>query len=235
MFVVNIPPLVNNDKVKHYATSWVVYKDKDLTETVYESLEDTEDLYKKIINLDLNDDTVYYVRTKFHFLLEDGSKKETNWSRPVIVTKGSEGISSNNSLILTPKLELDINPNNVPLGSFKVTSSEYRDLMSNTKHVSSEWVIEELLGDVVWTSGEDKNNLTSIILPDDILKPDKAYFIKVRYKNNFGNYSNWGTIVIKTRKEIKTTTDTISDSDAEILRKLVATAIYSSIEVNTSK
>jgi len=234
MFTINIPPLVSNDQIKHYATSWVVYKDKELTDKAYESLEDTDDLYKKIVNLTLDENTIYYVRTKFHFKLEDGTKKETNWSRPVIVTKGSEGISSNNSLILTPKLELNVNPNDVPLGSFKITSSPYRDLTSNAKHIASEWIIEEVAGDVIWTTGEDKNNLTTIIVPDDKLQPDRAYILKVRYKNSFNNYSNWGSIIVKTRKPVPRSSSTVSDSDAEILRKLVATAIYSSVEADTS-
>ena len=227
MFKVSIPPITVQD-AKHNATSWQVsnngrFTDDDIIVNVEK---DKDNLYEYLFDLPITNETIYYVRTKLHF--DDDT--ETNWSKAVVVSKGIDGFSVNNTIIVTPKLELDVSPNEVPLGGFHVTADNFMLYTGIGKHKSTDWVIEDIFGKKVWSREDDTYNLTKIRIPSNVLNYNSTYVLKVRYKSDTNAYSNWGKIILTTIPEPKKDNNVLCSEDPnEELTKIVASVVYSTL------
>lgn len=125
---------------------------------------------QKILNINIRDgvkkDTRYKVVGKIL-----GVNYSSPWSDPVYVT-------TPNIFILKPEVTVTGEPNQVPkFPEFK--TSEFKTNMEIDTHVSTTWRVEDLSGNKVFESIEDRDNKTSLILLDDVLMPNATYVIKV--------------------------------------------------------
>jgi len=223
-FTIYITPVITQNNLEHTATSWQISEKPDFSELLIDDQEDKENLLSLRVDLPLTKDDVYYVRHKLHF--SDG--RETDWSRPSVVTKNGDGFSFNNTIIITPKVWLDdISNVNTPLGGFKIKTSDFTLFMGVGNHLATDWIIEDSEGTVIWERLRDKHNLTGIRLPADILKPGKAYYLKVRHISDTNSVSNYGKLLIITDPKLSpssvvsgTTDDTLLQQNAELLDRV---------------
>jgi len=193
MFRVSIPPLDTGNDYKHVATSWQVSDDPQFKNLLVDDQKDKDNLTEITFDLPLTKDDKYYVRVKMHF--DDDS--ETDWSKPIIITKDMDGFSVSNTIIGTPELSVDFNPKTCPLGGFTVNASDFILFTGTGSHRFTDWRIEDINGKLIW---ERKNttNLTSIRIPSRLLTPGKTYIIKARYRSDTNAYSNWGKLIVNT-------------------------------------
>jgi hypothetical protein len=247
-FTIYITPVVTADGLEHTATSWQIASDPEFKNLLVDDQKDEDNLLSLKVDLTLTRETIYYSRHKLHF----GDDKETNWSRPTIITKDGDGFSFNNTIITTPKVYSETGNIDTPLGGFKFFTDPFNLFMGVGKHLSTDWIIEDSEGNIVWQRLDDKNNLTEIRLPKDILEPGKLYVIKVRFKSDTNAISNFGKFVFTTNpklakitiggnNEVGTTDvnyllqrleylENIEDTAKDLLDKLVATTIECSLK-----
>jgi hypothetical protein len=199
-FTIYITPIVTGNDLKHVATSWQVARDSTFSDDslLVNDLKDENNLLSLKVELPLTSKDVYYTRYKLHF----DNDKETAWSRPSVVTKDGDGFSFNNTIIITPRLSVDINPTDAPLGDFKIYGSEFKLFMGTGNHKSTDWIIEDSEGNIVWQRLGDVHNLTSIKLPSDILDKGKMYVVKCRYNSDTNSYSNYGKLYLVTQADL---------------------------------
>jgi len=220
------------NKLVHYATSWRLYDDIEGKNLIYEKLISTKMLNVLYVNKDLDEDKTYYVQTKLYFKDNNGKIKETPWSKLMPVSTGDLNTATTDELIKPPVISLDRNPNYVPSGNFNIMISTYSDVRPDREHKSTDWVITDRNGETVWSSMDDEDHLTSIIVPDNTLEPEKTYYIKARYKNNYDEYSLYGTMQIRTVDENNLPVVYRTDMNEE-LTKVVAATIYMSVSKNS--
>jgi len=200
MFIIEIDKIETGSNITHDKTSWQVsltpgFEDDNI---VFESIDDSTNLTSIKVPLPLGDNDLYYSRTKIHF--SDGS--ESNWSRPNVITKNATGFNFNDTIVITPAVSIDFNINAVPLGGFRVKASEFKLFSGIGKHKYTNWLIEDDKGNQVWSKLNDKHNLTSIRIPQNLLLPGRMYTIKVMYVTDTNAYSNYGRLKIVTSADL---------------------------------
>jgi len=196
MFRITIPPLINNNNYKVSKIRYMIASDPSFT-NIIEDVTKEQDIYEYITELDFTNNDIYYVRVIFYFA--DGT--QSNPSKPIVVTKDSNGVLLNNNIIRTPVLTTEEDINNTPLGNFKITTSPFELITGNGEHRYTYWEIRDLFNNLIWSRYKDSSNLYSIWLPDNILEPNKAYILKAKYVSNTGGHSNWGRLYIKSNKD----------------------------------
>jgi len=75
-------------------------------------------------------------------------------------------------------------------------SSDFSDPDPDDVHQASQWQIADLLRDFstpIFDSGTDTDNLISITIPTGILRYDAFYYLRVRYQDDDGAWSNFST------------------------------------------
>jgi len=235
MFIIEIDKVETGGSIQHTKTSWQVsltpgFEDNNV---VFESLEDEENLTSIMVPLSLDDDDLYYSRTKIHF--SDGT--ESDWSKPNVITKYATGFNFNDTVIVTPQLSVDFDIRNAPLGGFKVTSSEFRLFSGIGSHKFTTWIIEDDNGNQVWSRMNDKYNLTSVRIPNNILLPGRMYTIKAMYITDTNAYSNYGRLKIITnpdliRDPVYLTRLGITDLKAFETNKALRKMLYDMFDIN---
>jgi hypothetical protein len=93
-------------------------------------------------------------------------------------------------IIEIPELDIQGRPNNISVTP-TITSSPFNVSKGNDVHIATDWVIENTVGTVLWTSLNNTINLTNITIPNNVLEIDTPYYFKCRYiglqtKSNFG-------------------------------------------------
>jgi len=200
MFIIEIDPVQSSGSITHTATSWQVsltpgFEDENI---VFESLKDSENLNRIKVPLPLTENDIYYSRTKLHF--SDGT--ETDWNRPNVITRNASGFNFADTIVETPKLSVEFDRHNAPLGGFKVYGSPFKLFMGIGKHKYTTWIIEDDKGQQIWSRIHDKYNLTSVRIPSGILKPGRMYIIKAIYITDTNAYSNTGKLRIVTNASL---------------------------------
>ena len=200
MFIIEIDKIETGSGVKHDNTSWQIsltpgFDDDDI---VFESLNDKDNLTSIRVPLSLDDEDLYYSRTKIHF--SDGS--EGDWSKPNVITRHATGFNFNDTIVVTPKLSIDMDIRNTSLGGFTVTGGDFKLFSGIGKHKFTTWIIEDDKGNQVWSRMNDRHNLTSIRIPNNILTPGKMYTIKAMYVSDTNAYSNYGRLLIVTNADL---------------------------------
>lgn len=222
-FTIFITPVITDDNIKHTATSWQVAKDPSFSNDslLVNKGKDEDNLLSLYVDLPLTKDDIYYTRHKLHF--DDGS--ETVWSRPAVITKDGDGFSFNNTIITTPKVYSEVGNVDVLLGRFKIYTDDYRLFMGVGEHESTDWIIEDSEGNIVWERLEDRVNKTEIKLPANLLKANKMYIVKVRFRSNTNSWSNFGRLVLITTKY-----DEITEEINLLMERLIKSNIMVGIQ-----
>ena len=154
-------------KGTHYGTDWEVTTDSTFAVIDHSSYNDTVNLTQLHNPADLAT-TTYYVRCRY---ISDSHT--STWSTPVSFTTSAVYIS-------TPVVTVDGEPTSVgetPYfygGAFTVNGG-------TDTHISTDWVVKDSNGLVVWQSLGDTVNLTSVQVPSGVLLVSTTYTFEVTY------------------------------------------------------
>jgi len=222
-FTLFITPVVTANDLSHFATSWQISKDPLFNDVLVDKEKDKDNLLSLKVDLPLTKDDVYYSRHKLHFKDNDGNEKETNWSRPSTITKNSDGFSFNNTIITTPRVFTEISNQNCPLGGFNIYAGKFNLFMGVGKHESTDWIIEDSEGNIIWERLNDKNNLTKIRIPANILNAGRLYVVKVRFNSDTNSSSNYGKLLLITDPKL---TKENTDIDINYVKKIEESNVY---------
>jgi len=99
-----------------------------------------------------------------------------NLTPNVILKNGNEGVSNSPTLI----------------------SSGFKTVNGNDNHISTDWVIENTNGEVIW-SQIDSSSFLSVDVPAGKLFANTEYVAKVRHTGEFLGGSEWGVVTFKTK------------------------------------
>jgi len=180
-----------NESLEHMATRILIYADRAKRTTLLDTIRTGADkVAYSYTPEELYDDTVLYFTTNIQ--LSDGS-----WCGESPLTKintRKEKFAST-GIIATPT----VNPDGDTLGGFMVYGSPFFRYDGVAEQESAEYkVVNELSGEVILYVTEDRENLSGILLPEDILEMNKVYRMMIRYKDVLGRWSNWGASIYNT-------------------------------------
>jgi hypothetical protein len=180
----------------HDRTSYQISQDGnfDNEETLLKNIvEDYDRVNSYNYKLPLGINNVY-VRVKAHY----SDNRETAWERPILLNENQKGFKFSTTIIGTPEITTSINTSDVPLGAFTVDGSEFMLYAGGGSHQSTTWGIYTLEEQPIWTRAEDRDNLTSIKIPGNLLESNKGYVIKATYHSDTNESSNEGRLFIST-------------------------------------
>jgi hypothetical protein len=186
------PFLIKYDTDTHIATDWVV-EELDGTIIVNETRTGGDLTYFVVPANHLVVGRSYVFKMRYRGIVYTG-----NW------VSATEQVNLAIS-IETPVITVDtFGSNDAELVTIQplLESTPFNVLNSSDNHVSTDWEIYATnnLTIPVWTSLNDTNNLTSIVLPDHLLEYNTPYVFKVRY--NSTNYiSDYGKVTKVTRQK----------------------------------
>ena len=185
---VDEPLLPKGKNITHTATSYVIGKSMDLDDrenVIEEALEDTSNLTTKYFDVDIEYDGIIFVRCKYHFEI-NGVPHESNWSRVVPVNSLQTGIKLSSSIVKTPRIDVSEDDGMIHIGT-----SDFGMYTGPGTHVSTDYLITDSDGEVVFERENDYNNLTSIMIQDN-LQDGKVYVVSARHTNSTNNTSYYG-------------------------------------------
>jgi len=232
MFKITKPPITLGSDLTLDSTNWYVYNTNIINDDnlVFSSLNDSENLLSIVLDLPLTDNDVYYVTNEYNLKDNDDNIITTNKARLIRVTNKIKNFTVNNTIIATPIININFKRDAGPIGNFIINANDFYLFTGVGNHVSTDYIIEDLNGKVIWSSIENKIELNTIRVPSCVMDLNRIYIIKVRYNTNTNISSNYGKVVIKTNDYI----DNVSDCDTmfyanEYLTKLTATVIYETL------
>ena len=184
-------PFSDPDEVDtHYASQWqITAKSKEYSSLslVFDSGVDTSNLIKISISSGvLSCNTTYY----WHVRHQDNHGWWSSWSTETsfkTIVSGKPGAPDNMSpangtthISLIPTLK----------------SSAFVSLNGGATHAASQWQITAKQGDysslsLVFDSGVDTSNQTSIAIPPGVLSCNTTYYWHVQHQDSYGNWSSW--------------------------------------------
>lgn len=190
-------PLLDN-QTSVLATSYQVSRLPDFNKTEYiivNDIEDTKNLFYKEFPINIDKYETLYVRTKFHY---SDIKYQDDWS-PIVPLKGEQvGIKLSGTIVSTPKVNTSISYDNINTGEIIVTTSDMRLYSGAGIHKSSSWILADIDGNEIYKRLKDEDNLTSFNIDARLIKPAKAYIMKVRHHTDTNADSNYGKSIIIT-------------------------------------
>ena len=107
-------------------------------------------------------------------------------------------ISKDEVLIETPTITVEGAPSDVPENP-TISTSAFTVTIVADSHESTDWEIRRTSNnEVVFTSLNDINNLTSITIPEDVLEVSTEYEFRARHRSATDFVSNFGTTTANT-------------------------------------
>jgi hypothetical protein len=163
----------------HQSTDWQIYN-SDGTTLLWESLNDTVNLESVGLNVSaVLAAGIQYGDTVIIKARYNGIKASSIWGN-LNYTFSSVMISAPT---ITPVLSTDYPASNLleKDGGF-YTGTAFSVINGGSEHASSTWVIkEQSTGNIVYSSVRDTVNLTSIMIPDNVLEYGQIYDIELTY------------------------------------------------------
>lgn len=201
MVILTIKELDLDNGVDHVATDWQVSDTMNFSHIVCESERDYKHLRGIIFNETLDPNQKYYARARAltsngytiwgnldvftvdnTVELDKNEDLPSNVSIPVIKTKNSDGY-------------LDPNSHDTTLFNIEATGFS---VVGNAKLDSTSYWIEDIYGNVVWSSIYNILSKDEITVHDVILKANSIYRIKVMFHATNNNSSQIATTTIRT-------------------------------------
>ena len=170
---------------EHQASDWEITTDSSFSTVDISSYNDTGNLTSFQL-ADITALTTYYVRVRYR-----SDNHTSEWSNPIKFT-------TPDVYVKTPDITIQGEPSNVSEMPI-ITGSEFKVIGDKDEHQYTDWVIRDINGDIVWSSLQDNINLTSIRVPNNVLKTSTTYLFEVTY---YGN-----KYVSPTRRKTVTTAD----------------------------
>lgn len=202
MVILALEDVALNTGVKHLATDWQVMDEAG--NVVLESINDKKNLTSIVFteNLDVNKTWKGQARLRCTDLT-------TTWvDLTVLVNKsaGLGGLTDMPSRIEPPTIStqvikndkyVDGDVNNHDITMFRILASDFKCLGQAT-HYATSWIIEDINGEVIWSSLSNSIYKNYIDVHDLILQSNAIYRIKVIFHGSNNNMSSVSTYTIHT-------------------------------------
>lgn len=193
------------------AVDWQVATDEQFSDIVVESMYDRENLTSIVFFTELDPGIDYHARARV-FLNPSGY---TAWSDIDMFTpRDINDIDATLDLptrVTLPTLTTDSDAMNHAITMFTLSVSGY-SVIGNATLDSVTWVIEDVDGEVIWRSINNKFNLSEITVADLILDSGAVYRVRAIFNSSTGDSSQVAT----------TTISTIDDENLDLISPLVA-------------
>ena len=191
------PPLLRMNE-KHIGTRVTVYNDAERTQKIAEKTD-----YDNLLNITMYNEFVdgeeYFAEARY--ILEPGGLQGAGKMTSFIASNTNEVDIRVNvpTVVGLPILTANFKLNEFPHTNFNV----YLDvpLVDNTYIVSTTWVIEDIMGKVVFISPDDSSNLTSIHIPI-FLDMSEQYIVKAAVTLNNDIVSDFGSMLLVTSGDV---------------------------------
>jgi hypothetical protein len=165
----------------HQSTDWQIATDSSFNNIVKQSLGDTESLESWDVT-DLPRDTTLYLRARHHGATLGASE----WSTPITFKTVNEYIN-------TPAITAPVNgASDVPESPVIEASAFATTPGGADTHLATNWQIKTAEGLLVWSSLNDAQNKTSVVIPAGILEVATAYTVEVQFQGHDLATSAWG-------------------------------------------
>jgi len=207
----------------HKASDWQIATDKYFRKDsiVAESKNDTVHLTSILFDINLDPDKIYYARARV--IMDYGP---SDWSDvDIIKTEDLNKINYDNidvdidipSVIAKPDVSVDFPPDQVPPTFFKIKTSP---MSTNTgvRHMATDYIITDLLGNVVYAEFNDTSDLTSHLVFNIMLPEDNFYLVKASHIASSGDVSPLGQqlIYVPGNDIIKVKSNLTSDNASKV-------------------
>lgn len=177
------------------AVSWQINNSTDFSSSVLdESLNDTVNKSSYTVDLGSYESSALYGRVKLHL-----SSGDSNWSPIVLLDVEETDNIFSNTILMTPRVYTEGDANDIDCDKCVVATDDMRIFSGSGGHESTTWRIERTDNKLVWERKEDKDNLTSLHIPPNIMEDRRAYIIKARHHSSTGAESKFGAVLISTR------------------------------------
>ena len=212
MILLRITELLLDTGVVHTATDWEVSTTLDfaIESIVASSYADTANISGITFNNDLDPNVKYYARARV--LLTTGY---TIWGNIDVMTptyiSNLDIIQEAPSVISLPIVTSSSDVNNHSNSLFTLTAGGY-SAYGTAVLESTSWFIEDALGNVVWTSLDNKVNKNTIFVGNIVLKDKGLYRAYAIFNSSSGDKSMAGTVTFVTNNV--TSTDVLTNLNA---------------------
>lgn len=199
-----LEPTLLPSNLVHYATNFKISKSINFYNTdLIINETDNVNLYDNNFTIDIKEDDNLYVVTQYVYKeidsnglpLKDGNGDDVikygTPSRISSVKGNQEGVKISDTIVNTPTIIIGTSYNYNLDGNVMVKTSDFRMFSSTGEHKASTWIIKNLSGDVIFKREYDLDNLTSIILPDEI-KLEDNFIVYVMHHSTTNADSNYG-------------------------------------------
>jgi len=202
----------------HKASDWQIATDKHFKKDsiVKESKDDEKNLTSILFDVDLDPDKKYYARARV--IMDYGP---SDWSDIDIVrTEDLDSIDLDMdipSVVATPEITIDFPFDKVPPTMFTINTSTI-STNSNAKHLSTDYIITDLLGNVMYMETDSTDNLTKHLVSTIMLPEDNFYLIKASHTSTSGDISplSQKTIYIPGNNVVKVNSSLKSDNASKV-------------------
>lgn len=165
----------------HQSTDWQIATDSSFNNIVKQSLSDTESLESWDVT-DLPRDTTLYLRARHHGATLGASE----WSTPIT-------FKTVNEYITTPQITAPASgAKDVPESPVIEASTFTTTPGGADTHLATNWQVKTAEGLLVWSSLNDAQNKTSVVIPAGILEVATTYTVEVQYQGHDLAISAWG-------------------------------------------
>lgn len=202
---VTAPVLLPNNLL-HSATIYKISKTITFQETdIIVNETSTTKLYDNNFTVDIKNDDTLYISTQYVYTVidengelvynEDGSiKYQYGTPSRISSLKGDQsGVKISDTIVGTPTVKINTSYEINFEGNLKITTSDFKMYSSIGKHLSTTWLVKDIEGNVIFKREKDVDNLTSIIITEDIKLSDN-FIVYVSHHSDTNADSNYGII-----------------------------------------
>lgn len=157
----------------HTSTDWEMYADSSFNTLVYDSLNDVINLTSITVNSEFFP-RMLYIRSRNNY-----QTYSSPWSDPIVCYGGKCCTLIPNTITIT----INGYPNQIGT-SVVLNTSPFIPAFAQEVHTSTDWIIKDVVGNIVWDSTYDTNNLTTITVPHNNLLINTFYTVYVKHRGN---------------------------------------------------
>lgn len=196
MVIARIENLPLEDGVTHIATDWQISDQQSFATRVLESMNDTRNVSAIIFNEVLDPNIKWYGRARARL-----STGYTVWGNIDIFRPENDNVIDASedlpSRVGVPVVTTSASQSNHDVTMFTISASGF-EVLGNATLSSTSWIIEDICGNVIWSSLYNNIDKTSIDVNSVILDSNTIYRIKVMFHSTSNDASPIGVYTIKT-------------------------------------
>lgn len=184
------PLLPPSGNVVHIATSYQVATGKDFSvneNVICNNYRDEVNIRSYIAELDVDEKTTLYVRTKYHF--QNGNlESQSSWSRIMPVLGKQDGIKLSNAIVTTPVISIDYADDILTI----TNDNDYKMYSGVGEHHASSYAIKDTDNEYVYNKPIDYDNLTEVSIVKPKIDGSKLFLVTSTHISDTNAVSNPG-------------------------------------------